>query len=99
MNKDFLQIDAYKILQISLDATEEEIRLAYHQKIQEGADLTLIGQAYSLIKDASARRKYLLFSMYSYFIIPPVVSFEKGEVEAVIKEIAFLSDWELGESI
>mgnify|MGYP001584174767 CR=1 FL=1 len=55
--------------------------------------------AYELIKDRAAREKYLWNSVHSYFEQLPIdssYSLNSSDLEAVIAEIAFLSDWELG---
>lgn len=97
--KQFLQIDAYRVLGISPQANEEEIRLTYHQKIKDGDESEELRLAYDLIKDRVAREKYLWNSVHSYFEPLMKDSFSSSfDVESVISEIAFLSDWELGVS-
>lgn len=91
---DFSQIDAYRILGLSRDAEEEVIRLTYHQKVVSGEDSELVRQAYDLLRDAPSRKAYLWNSVHSYFLPPPVA--KDFDVDSVIAEVAFLSDWEIG---
>lgn len=95
--ENYTQLNAYELLGVATDAKEEEIRLAYHRKIKEGNESENLTQAYGLIKDAKARERYFWNSVYSYF--DPLKEPEKKnlDLDAVISEVAFLSDWELEE--
>jgi len=96
--EEFFQIDADRIVGVAFDATEEEIRAAYHQKVKAGDISEIVHKSYELIKDQDAREKYLWNSIHSYFEKPPGLLSDSFDVEPVIAEIAFLSDWELGAS-
>jgi DnaJ-class molecular chaperone len=94
--KNLSQLDAYQILNLPWDASEEAIRAAYHQKMiaSQEQDLQQIKNAYDLIKNAKARERYRWNSFHSYFCKPQEEAFD---LEQVIQEIAFLTDWELEE--
>lgn len=91
---EFLQIDAYRILGLPLNAEEEVIRSTYHQKMMNGEDSLELRQAYELLRDKAARNAYLWHSVHSYFEEPPIS--KAFDIDVVVAEIAFLSDWELG---
>ena len=94
----YLQIDAYKILEVPISANDEQIRFAYHQKVQSGNVTEIERSAYESIKDRNARESYLWNSVYSFLEKPPEFAAELPDIESVIQEVAFLSDWELGVS-
>lgn len=95
--KQYVQIDAYGVLGLSHEATEAEIRLAYHRKVKEEQHSDVLGRAYELIKDGKARARYSCNSVYSYFSPLKESSREDLNLDEIISEVAFLSDWEIEE--
>ena len=95
--KFFSLIDAYRILEVPLDAGEEEIRIAYHTKLASIQNPEKISNAYALIRNENARKRYRLNSIHSYFQNPPKQALKSIDIESLVSEIAFLSDWELTE--
>lgn len=97
--KDYLQIDPYEILEISYDSSEKEIKEAFYKKLKEqNTNNDLIIQAYTLIKNEKARKEFQWNSIFSQFA--PYKNLDQkineSDIENLIKEVAFLSDWELG---
>ena len=97
MMSNYPQIDAYRVLGLYPGGSDEEIRLAYHRKIKDGEEERTLAQAYELIRDAKARERYQWNSLYSYFSLFACEEGVSSSLEEVIKEVAFLSDWELGD--
>lgn len=95
--KFYPQIDAYSLFNLSQDATEEDIRLAYHKKVQENQELEVFRQAYELIRDKKARKQYFWSSVFSYHDPLKTEECVLLDVEELVAEAAFLSDWELEE--
>jgi hypothetical protein len=91
------EIDAWRVLGIPFDATEEEIRKTFHRKLKNGEDHDRLKQAYDLLRDEKARKHYTLNAIHSYFLQPPSCREEAVDLEGVAAEILFLSEWELGE--
>lgn len=89
------EIDPYQILQISRHSTNEEIKDAYHKKIASEENAELYATAYALIKNEDARKSFDWFSVFSYFE-PPLAEKQNWDFEKLAKELAFLSDWEMG---
>ncbi|MBM3198066.1 MAG: hypothetical protein FJZ58_02270 [Chlamydiae bacterium] len=89
-----IQLDAYKLLDLQPGATGDEIRQAYHKKLQEQPEL--FSQAYKCICSEKEREHYFWNSVHSYFF--SIASEQNtSSLEEVIRELAFLSDWELGD--
>ena len=91
------QIDAYRILGIGVNASEVEIRKAYHEKVKALENDEIVIQAYELIRDEPARKRYVWNSIHSYLEKTP--PYEEGNFDfgAIASELAFLSDWECEE--
>lgn len=101
----FPDIDAYRVLGLPFDATEEEIRKTYHMKLKTEEDTKedtkkgseTLRQAYNLIRNEKARKQYAWNSLHSYILQPPFYKEEAADLEGAAAEILFLSEWELGE--
>jgi hypothetical protein len=97
------QIDPYRILGIPYTADEETIRNAFLKKMSESKDSSIIVNAYALIRDEEARRRFKWGNMWSCLNLEEIAEglIEKKmpqiELESLIKELAFQSEWELGD--
>ena len=64
MNK--IDVDAYFTLGVAYNASEEEIRKTYHEKVKEGNASEKVIEAYERIRDERGRKRYLWNSIHSY---------------------------------
>lgn len=98
-----INIDPYRILGLPYNADEETIRKAFLKKMNESTDSSLIVNAYALIRDEQARRRFKWGNMWSCLNIEEIAEnntqkkMTSGELESLIKELAFQSEWELGD--
>lgn len=94
------EMDPYRVLGISYDAGEEEIQQAFQAKMLEckGSQSSVI-KAYGMLRTPADRRKFRWGSVWS--CMHGVDSEEKAhmDLEAIVKELAFLTAWELGEDL
>jgi hypothetical protein len=88
--------DPYLVLGIPLDADDARIRAAFHAKVRAGAADATVNAAYGALRDAQARQRRRWCDPRS--VIASLPQHGNGIVcsEDLIREIAFLSDWELG---
>lgn len=92
-------IDPYAQLQIPYHADEETIRRAFHQKIRENPDNTDLLMAYEMIRNEEKRKEYKWMNSSSYIMPPPIDESPEADqfpIEALARELAFLSEWEAG---
>lgn len=90
--------DPYRILEIPYTASEEEIRKAFHKKMTEGGSEVVI-TAYGKIRDSAGRRNFRWGNIWSIIRDPREDIPDAGpiDIHSIIKELAFQSEWELGD--
>ena len=90
----------YQLLGVNNNASDEEIRVAFHNKLSMGEDNEAVRWAYSTIKNSKGRRNHRFLEVEGLIAMPPIsINTEKGIVEdfeELIKELAFLNEWEAG---
>jgi len=98
MEKRSLQ-DPYQILEIPYTASEEQIRQAFHKKMVETNGSEIIIAAYGEIRDSAGRKRFRWGSLSSFLRDPQqeMKPSEKLDVDTLIKELAFQTEWELGD--
>jgi hypothetical protein len=91
--------DPYRILEIPYTASEEQIKQAFQKKMGETGGSDVIIAAYGQIRDPAGRRRFRWGSIWSYLKDPQqeVPSVEPSNIQAIIRELAFLTEWELGD--
>lgn len=92
-------MDPYQILGLPYTASEEEIKQAFQKKMTETSEPEMIIAAYGKIRDPAGRKQFRWGSIWSYLRdpqqdIPPA---KPKDVHMLIKELAFLTEWELGD--
>lgn len=93
------QQDPYQILGIPYTASEEQIRQAFQKKMAEANGSEIMIAAYGKIRDSSGRKRFRWGSLSSFLrdpqqeMEPP----EKLDIHALVKELAFQTEWELGD--
>ncbi len=92
------EIDPYVILDLPYAASESEIQTAFHRKMKTAKDQELLIKAYGMIRNRTGRERWRWSSINSY-LLNPFEGHKKDniDIEALIKELAFLSEWEMGE--
>lgn len=94
-----LMTDPYVVLGISYDSDDEKIRKAFQAALREKGGKPEIYEAYEMIRTKEKREHYRWDSLYSFIVTPPCYKqneFKKLDIENLVKELAFLSPWELG---
>ena len=96
-------IDPYVLLGVAYDATDEEIRKGYHEKLSSCGTSPAIQQAYQQIRNVRQRSVYRYFDRNSDITHPPSLLKQEGisqqDREKLVQELAFLSEWELGRDV
>lgn len=94
-------LDPYQILEIPHTASEEQIKQAFQKKLVETNGSEKIIAAYGKIRDSGGRRQFRWGSIQSYLKDPQqdIPSFQPKDVDvqSIIKELAFRTEWELGD--
>ena len=89
--------DPFTVLGLTPAADDAAIRAAYHDHVRRGSADAQVNAAYTAIRDASARARRR-WSEPTAMIAPlPAPAAPAFPVDALVAELAFLSDWELGE--
>ncbi len=93
--------DPYRILAISPLASEAQISKAFQDKLRtvgEKGDREKLIHAYGLISNQAARDRFkwdemssILYQLPESDALPPI------DLEALVRELAFLTPWELGD--
>lgn len=91
-----LNADPYVVLGIPPDADDAAIRTAFHGKVRAGAADAAVNAAYGALRDANARQRRRWCDPLALIAAPPSAQAGPGCSEALVRELAFLSDWELG---
>jgi hypothetical protein len=90
--------DPFALLGVAPDADDTAIRAAYHALVRAGRADPVVNTAYAAIRDASARAERRWREPMAYLAALPVAAAGPPcDVSALASELAFLSDWELGE--
>ncbi len=95
--------DPYLVLGLGLAADDDAVRAAYHAHVRAGTADARINAAYASLRGA-AERERLRFTALTTFIAavpqPSAVAalLEPAQLVAVVQELAFISDWELGDA-
>ncbi len=95
-------INPYSVLGVTPSAVDEQIKQAFHAKLLQMGSSPLLVTAYSMIRDGAARRRYLWGQIESLFAdpvldMPAASEAPQVPVSELIRELAFLSEWELGD--
>ena len=88
--------DPYHVLGIPPEADDASIRAAFHAKVRAGAADAGVTAAYGAVRDAAARRRRRWCDPTAMIAALPAAQDGIACDEALVRELAFLSDWELG---
>ncbi|NGX61650.1 MAG: hypothetical protein K940chlam9_01139 [Chlamydiae bacterium] len=97
-----LETDPYRELGLSGEATEKEIREAFHKKVAEGQTSPTLSEAYNAIRHEEGRSIQRYIALGHLLASTPQKEGQQrpetteDEREALAKELAFLNNWELG---
>lgn len=91
-----INFDPYLVLNIPYEANDETIKAAFHSAVQKNPNNSELHNAYNKIRNKEQRRLFKWESVYSYLSPPPTETKKKIPINDLAKELAFLSDWELG---
>jgi hypothetical protein len=95
--------DPYQMLGLSPEADDLAVRTAYHERVRAGSADAHINAAYASIRTAADRERLRFTSLTSWIAQPPQSASDQRplldavQVEAVVREFASLSEWELGD--
>jgi len=90
-------IDPFQVLEVSYSATEKEIQQAFQAKMQNAQDKESLIKAYGMIRDQSGRNRMRWDTMKICLCDPLENKQGHYDMLALIKELAFLSPWEMGD--
>jgi len=94
--------DPYTVLGLMGDADDAAIRTAYHEMVRLGTTTPAVNAAYASIRDEPGRQKVRWLTVPG--LLAPLQTESRSAVldaaalSALVRELAFVSDWELGES-
>lgn len=89
--------DPFAVLGVPADADDQAIRNAFHARVRAGTADAAVNAAYAAIRDPAERRRRR-WSDPGVLVAPlPVAQAPAIETTALAAELAFLSDWELGD--
>lgn len=89
--------DPYKILGVPYWATSQEIQTAFQKKLKESSDQSEVISAYGAIRDTAGQNTFLWTNIFSCLALSQKEEDEAPlDLPALIRELAFLSSWELG---
>lgn len=94
--------DPYAVLGLLGDADDAAIRTAYHEMVRSGTATPAVNAAYAAIRDETGRQKNRWMTIPG--LIAPLktesqgTSLDAAAMNALVRELAFVSDWELGEN-
>ena len=94
-------VDPYAVLEVSPEADDATIRKNFHRIFSEQPNNVQVRLAYELIRNESNRRKFKWSCLTSVITPYPKANnqgVQKLNIDALAKELAFLSDWELGDN-
>jgi DnaJ-class molecular chaperone len=89
----------YALLGVSEDASDDEIRSAFHDFVAKEEDGAEIRMAYQVIRNKLARDKYKFLVPTSYLCLPEELGQQTevtpAEREQLAAELLLLNEWEL----
>ena len=94
--------DPFLRLGIASDADDDAVRAAYHQRVRAGTADAQVNAAYASIRTAADRDRLRFTALTTCIAQLPAVTVAAGPLlaadqrEALVRECASLSDWELG---
>ncbi len=92
--------DPYAVLGLTGDADEAAIRAAFHERVRQGTADAAVNAAYGSIRDQAGRDRVRWGTVTGLIAaapaLDPVKVADDAELAALVRELAFLSDWELG---
>lgn len=98
MNPYFIDVNPYQVLEIPYSATDDEIRQAFQCKMQDSQNSESIIEAYGLIRDSIGRQRFRWDKIETCLNdLPSSKEISQEEILAFVKELAFLSPWEIGD--
>lgn|SRR5277367_1412701 len=94
-------INPYQVLDIPYHATESEIHQAFLDKMKNGEDPNPYINAYGLIRDRVGRNQLKWDEIFTYAAVMPTLDGNgiQSHLPGLVRELAFLSPWELGEDV
>lgn len=89
--------DPYLYFNLPQNASDDDVQAAFHKKMKEGSSQDITMAAYIKIRNQAARTAYKWNNITSFVEDPYASKSENNnyDLEAIIKELAFLSDWEV----
>lgn len=93
-----LPADPYAVLGVAPEADDDAIRAAYHAQVRAGTADAAVNTAYGAVRDAQARRRRRWCDPTALIAPLPAPRSGIAASEALIRELAVLSDWELGDA-
>jgi hypothetical protein len=93
-----LEMDPYAVLEISSFASESEIQQSFHHKMKNAHNTEELIRAYGMIRDQAGRNR-VRWDMLRSHLENPFKNQQENDYDLplLIKELAFLSVWEMGE--
>lgn len=94
--------DPYLRLGLAGDVDDDAVRAAYHLRVRAGTADAQVNAAYASIRTAADRDRLRFTALTSWIAQPPAPAavadpqLAPDQLEALIRECASLSDWELG---
>lgn len=89
--------DPYALLGVPAEADDAAIRAAYHVLVRAGKADADVNSAYAAIRDAASRAERRWCEPSAYLAaLPEAGAAMTADWPALARELAFLSDWELG---
>lgn len=89
--------DPFAVLGVPADADDQAIRAAFHSRVRAGTADAAVNAAYAAIRDPAERRRRRWLDPGIIIAALPAAQAPTVEVAALAAELAFLSDWELGD--
>lgn len=90
-------IDPYVVLGIAYDSNDDQIRQAFHEAMHMKNGSSEVVNAYHLIRTQKDRLHYRWGQIQSFISMPVFPKEKEMDVAELIREIAFQSEWELGD--
>lgn len=91
-----MELDPYAILQIPYSSDEATIQDALQEQMKSSKDPEALIEAYGMIRDAPSRERFR-WNDLRFCEAKVNVKKETIDVESLIRELAFLSPWEMGD--
>ncbi len=92
------EIDPYLILEIPCSALEDEIQAQFHRKLKSSDNPDELIKAYGMIRDQVGKNRMRWDTLTTCMEDPSEkTKMTVIDLPALIKELAFLTPWELGD--